>query len=69
MSEPVKIVMDAMGGDFAPAEPVKAAVAAVRGKDKIQGILTGKRGVIEQELLKNEYPGGKIQNVHTSEGF
>ncbi|CCX58867.1 phosphate acyltransferase [Blautia hydrogenotrophica CAG:147] len=26
MSELVKIVMDAMGGDFAPAEPGKAAV-------------------------------------------
>lgn len=67
MSEPVKIVMDAMGGDFAPAEPVKAAVAAVREKDNIQVILTGKRELIEQELSKYEYPGEKIQIVHTSE--
>ena len=67
MSELVKIVMDAMGGDFAPAEPVKAAVAAVREKDNIQVILTGKRELIEQELSKYEYPGEKIQIVHTSE--
>lgn len=67
MSEPVKVVMDAMGGDFAPAEPVKAAVAAVREKGNIQVILTGKRELIEQELSKYEYPREKIQIVHTSE--
>ena len=30
MSDIVKIVVDAMGGDLAPAEPVKAAVEAVK---------------------------------------
>ena len=30
-------------------------------------ILTGKRELIEQELSKYEYPGEKIQIVHTSE--
>ena len=29
MAETVRVVVDAMGGDNAPAEPVKAAVEAV----------------------------------------
>ena len=34
MSEMVKVVVDAMGGDNAPEEPVKAAVEAVKEKLK-----------------------------------
>ena len=30
MAELVKVVVDAMGGDLAPVEPVKAAVEAVK---------------------------------------
>ena len=36
MSEMVKVVVDAMGGDNAPVEPVKAAVEAVKEKHNIQ---------------------------------
>ena len=67
MSEPVKIVVDAMGGDFAPVEPVKAAVEAVKEKENIQIILTGKQDVIQKELSKYEYPKERITVVHTSE--
>ena len=34
MSEIVKVVVDAMGGDNAPEEPVKAAVEAVKEKEE-----------------------------------
>ena len=30
MAELVKVVVDAMGGDFAPVEPVRASVDAVK---------------------------------------
>ena len=50
MSEMVKVVVDAMGGDNAPEEPVKAAVEAVKEKENIQVILTGVQDVIEAEL-------------------
>ena len=30
MAEVIKVVVDAMGGDYAPQEPVKAAVDAVK---------------------------------------
>ena len=46
MSEMVKVVVDAMGGDNAPEEPVKAAVEAVKEKENIQVILTGVQDVI-----------------------
>ncbi len=52
MSEMVKVVVDAMGGDNAPVEPVKAAVGAVKEKHNIQVILTGQEDVIKAELQK-----------------
>ncbi len=67
MSDIVKIVVDAMGGDLAPAEPVKAAVEAVKEKNNIQVILTGRHDAIQQELAKYEYPKDRISVVHTSE--
>ena len=48
----VRVVVDAMGGDNAPVEPVKAAVEAVKEKQNIKVILTGVQDVIEAELKK-----------------
>ena len=57
MAESVKVVVDAMGGDLAPVEPVKAAVEAVKERSDIQVILTGKEDVIQAELHKyQDYP-------------
>ena len=47
MAETVRVVVDAMGGDNAPAEPVKAAVEAVAEREDIDVILTGRQDVIE----------------------
>ena len=60
MAELVKVVVDAMGGDYAPVEPVKAAVEAVKERDDIQVILTGVEDVVQAELKKYpDYPGGE----------
>ncbi|MCD7868682.1 MAG: phosphate acyltransferase PlsX [Clostridiales bacterium] len=68
MSETVKVVVDAMGGDNAPAEPVKAAVEAVTQRQNIQVILAGRKDVIEQELAKYpDYPRERISVYHASE--
>lgn len=40
MAEQVRVVVDAMGGDNAPAEPVRAAVEAVTERQDIKVILT-----------------------------
>ncbi|MBR2765906.1 MAG: phosphate acyltransferase, partial [Blautia sp.] len=52
MAEPVRIVIDAMGGDNAPSEPVRAAVEAVSERKDIKIFLTGLPQVLEQELKK-----------------
>ena len=48
----VKVVVNAIGGNKAPVEPVKAAVEAVKEKQNIQVILTGQEDGIEAELQK-----------------
>ena len=44
MAETVRVVVDAMGGDNAPAEPVKAAVEAVTEREDIDVILYRQAG-------------------------
>ncbi len=68
MAEFVKVVVDAMGGDNAPVEPVKGAVEAVKAQKDIKVIFTGDRQVIEQELSKYpDCPREQIEIVHTTE--
>ena len=37
----MKIAIDAMGGDFAPLEPVKGAIEAIKVNLKLEVILVG----------------------------
>ena len=68
MSELVKVVVDAMGGDYAPQEPVKAAVEAVTEREDIQVILTGIEDEVRAQLVKYpDYPKDRIQVVPATE--
>ena len=68
MSEVVKVVVDAMGGDYAPQEPVKAAVEAVTERKDIQVILTGPEDEVHAQLAKYpDYPKDRIQVVPATE--
>ena len=68
MAEQVRVVVDAMGGDNAPAEPVRAAVEAVTERQDIKVILTGKQEEIDKELAKySGYPKNQIQVVNASQ--
>lgn len=68
MAELVKVVVDAMGGDNAPVEPVKGAVEAVKERKDIKVILTGDKDTINKELQKYpDCPKDRIEVVHTSE--
>ena len=51
----IKIVVDAMGGDNAPAAQVQGAIEAVNERKDIQVILVGKEDVIKNELTKYKY--------------
>ena len=67
MSEKVKVVVDAMGGDNAPVEIIKGAVAAINANDSVQVILTGKQEVIEEELKQYEYNKEQVEIVDARE--
>ncbi|MBS6194997.1 MAG: phosphate acyltransferase PlsX [Clostridiales bacterium] len=67
MSEWIKVAVDAMGGDYAPAEPVKGAVEAVNEKEELFVYLVGKEEEVQKELEKYTYPKERIQIVPASE--
>ena len=50
MEDWTRVAVDAMGGDNAPAEPVKGAVEAVCASEKIQVFLVGQEEVLKREL-------------------
>ena len=55
MSDLVRVAVDAMGGDYAPVEPVKGAVEAVNADERVKVQLVGQVDVIEKELQKYTY--------------
>lgn len=67
MSEKVVIALDAMGGDFAPAETVKGAVEAVHDYPEIKVILVGKEELIKEQLSRYSYKEDAIDIVNASE--
>ena len=56
----MKIIVDAMGGDFAPDVPVEASVRAVNNKN-IDIILVGKKEIIENKLAQFKFDRKKIE--------
>lgn len=67
MSEVVRVVVDAMGGDNAPGEIVKGAVQALNHQENIHIIFTGLKEAIEKELSGYSYPADRVTIVHTSQ--
>ncbi|MCD8232588.1 MAG: phosphate acyltransferase PlsX [Clostridiales bacterium] len=67
MAETVRVVVDAMGGDNAPAEIVKGAVDAVNAHQDISVILTGRQEQIRAELGKYSFDSERIEVVHCEE--
>jgi glycerol-3-phosphate acyltransferase PlsX len=62
----MKIAVDAMGGDFAPEEIVKGAVAGAQEYD-VDIILVGPQERIEEELAKYSLGEAAIEIVHTDD--
>lgn len=63
----MKIVVDAMGGDYAPEVPVQGAVDALKDNQEISIILVGKTEEIKAQLEKYEYDQSRIEIVHAEE--
>jgi glycerol-3-phosphate acyltransferase PlsX len=67
MPKKLRIALDAMGGDQAPEEIVKGAIAAVDGNDSVELVLVGREEVIREELVKHNSTGCKLDVIHASE--
>ena len=63
---PIRVVVDAMGGDYGPPETVKGGLEAFRDHN-IELILVGDRDAVEKELA-NYDTSGKVVRVVPSEG-
>ncbi|MBQ7323613.1 MAG: phosphate acyltransferase PlsX [Clostridia bacterium] len=64
-----RIVIDAMGGDYAPHEQVLASVQALNADKDLYLILCGDETQIKAELaqLENKYDASRLEIVHTTE--
>lgn len=67
MQEQIRVAVDAMGGDHAPAQPVKGAVEAVARRKDVHVFLVGQKDVIEEELTRCAYSGDQITVVDAPE--
>jgi len=62
----LKIVVDAMGGDYAPQAVIEGVILALKEFD-VDIILVGIEDRIKEELAKYEYPKERLEIVHASE--
>ncbi|MFV0414800.1 MAG: phosphate acyltransferase PlsX [Chthoniobacterales bacterium] len=64
----MRIVLDAMGGDYAPANTIAGAVMALAEFPHISKLyLTGDEAKISAELTKNSCNDSRIEIVHTTQ--
>ncbi|MBQ7066627.1 MAG: phosphate acyltransferase PlsX [Lachnospiraceae bacterium] len=67
MSELVKVAVDAMGGDNAPAEIIKGAVDAINESEKVKVFLVGQEEVLKKQLAEYNYDKSRIEVVNATE--
>lgn len=63
----MKVVLDAMGGDYAPLETVKGAVEAIKEKKGLNIILVGQEELIKEELKKYKYDEKRVEIKNATE--
>lgn len=67
MSDQIRVVVDAMGGDEAPQVPVQGAIEAMQENENIIITLVGQESVIHTELEKYQYDTKRLHIVHADE--
>ncbi|MGL5149992.1 MAG: phosphate acyltransferase PlsX [Clostridium sp.] len=63
----MKIVIDGMGGDNAPAAVVEGVVQALNEFNNIDIVITGPEDEINKELLKHSYEKNRVSVVNATE--
>ena len=63
----MKIIVDALGGDYAPKEAVLGALDALELKKSLHVVLVGDQGLIRNELAGKTYDVARLEIVHAPE--
>lgn len=63
----MRIALDAMGGDYAPAVTVEGAVETVNAHNDLEIILFGDEASLKKELKGKDYPQERIHIRHTTQ--
>lgn len=63
----MRIALDAMGGDYAPAVTVEGAVETIKEYGDLEIILFGDESQIKSELKGKRYPSHRLHISHTSQ--
>lgn len=63
----VRVAVDAMGGDYAPAEIVDGALSALTYLEDLHLVLVGKENDIKKSLEKKNYPKKRVEICHADE--
>jgi glycerol-3-phosphate acyltransferase PlsX len=63
----MRIALDAMGGDYAPAVNIEGAIESVSDFEDIDVILVGEESSIRRELDSKRYPPDRISIKHASQ--
>jgi glycerol-3-phosphate acyltransferase PlsX len=63
----MKIALDAMGGDYAPAVNIEGAIETVNDFDNIDIILVGDEVKLSRELNNKKFPPNRLSIKHTSQ--
>lgn len=63
----MRVALDAMGGDFAPAVTVEGAVETVRESEDIEITLVGDEPSLTKELSGKRFPPARLTIVHASQ--
>ena len=63
----MRVALDAMGGDFAPAVTIEGAVETVNETTDIEIVLVGDEPSIAKELSGKKYPPTRLQIRHASQ--
>ncbi|MDE6853045.1 MAG: phosphate acyltransferase PlsX [Lachnospiraceae bacterium] len=67
MSEQIRVVVDAMGGDEAPQVPIQGAIEAMQENESIVITLVGQESAIHAELEKYQYDTNRLHIVQADE--
>lgn len=67
MNQLIRVAVDAMGGDNAPGEIVKGAVAAVNKEKSLFIYLVGKEQSISEVLNSLDFPKDRVQIIHAED--